>query len=166
MAEITLNGKLIHTSGDLPGVGAKAPDFRLTRSDLSDVGLGAFTGKKKILNIVASLDTGICAASARRFNELVASMPNTVVLTVSCDLPFAQERFCSAEGIENVITLSELRNRNFGQDYGMRIVDGPREGVLARAIVVVDERDTVVYTQLVPEIAQEPDYDGAVTAVQ
>ncbi len=159
MAEIKLKGNTIHTSGNLPGVGSKAPDFVLTRGDLEDVRLSDFAGKKKILNIVPSLDTGVCAASARRFDKEVAKLDNVVCLTVSDDLPFASSRFCKAEGVENVVTLSELRNRDFGKDYGCRIVDGPMAGLLSRAVVVLDEKDSVVYTEQVPEIVQEPDYD-------
>jgi thiol peroxidase len=166
MAKIKLKGDPIHTIGELPKVGSKAPDFRLTASDLSDQSLASWAGKRKILNIVPSLDTGVCAASARRFNELAGNMENTVVLTVSRDLPFAQERFCNAEGIKNVVTLSSLRDMNFGKDYGVEITDGPLAGILARAIVVLNEQDEVIYTELVPEIAQEPDYDRALEALK
>lgn len=165
MASITLKGSPINTIGELPAVGQKAPDFVLTKSDLSDVSLADFAGKKKILNIVPSLDTGVCAESARRFNREIAKKSDTVVLTISCDLPFAQERFCSAEGIDNVITLSQMRNRNFGKDYGVEIIDGPLAGILARAVIVLDQNDTVVYTELVPEIAQEPNYQAALEKV-
>jgi thiol peroxidase len=154
------------TSGDLPQVGMNAPDFTLTRSDLSDVSLKHFQGKKKLLNIVPSLDTGVCAASARRFNEEAASVPDAVVITVSCDLPFAQKRFCEVEGIENVEMLSELRTRTFGESYGVRMVDGPLAGLLSRAVVVIDEHDKVTYTEQVPEIAQEPAYDKAIEALK
>lgn len=165
MAQITLKGNPIHTSGDLPAVGSKAPDFTLTKGDLSDVSLADYAGKKKILNIVPSLDTGVCAASARKFNEEAAKLSNTAVLTISVDLPFAQSRFCEVEGIKNVEALSMMRNRDFGDDYGIEIVDGPLAGVLGRAVVVLDENDTVVYTELVPEIAQEPNYGKALEAV-
>jgi thiol peroxidase len=166
MARITLKGNPIHTSGELPGVGSKAPEFRLTRSDLSDASLADFAGFKKILNIVPSLDTGVCAASARRFNQEAAAVDGVRVLTISRDLPFAQSRFCAAEGIQNVVMLSELRDLGFGNAYGVRIVDGPLAGLLGRAVVVVDAQDRVIYTEQVPEIAQEPDYDKALAALK
>ena len=166
MANITLKGNAIHTEGELPKVGAKAPDFKLTSSDMKDHTLASFAGKKKILNIVPSLDTPVCATSTRRFNEEAGKLPNTVVLVVSNDLPFAQKRFCATEGIANVTALSELRTRDFGHDYGVRITDGPLAGVMSRAIVVIDEHDKVVYTEQVPEIAQEPDYAKALDAAK
>ena len=166
MATITFKGNPIHTSGELPKVGSKAPDFKLTRANLADVSLKDFAGKRKLLNIVPSLDTGVCAASARRFNQEAASVPGSVMLTISLDLPFAQARFCEAEGIEQVVPLSELRNRRFGEDYGVRIIDGPLAGLLSRAVVVLDANDTVVYVQQVPEIAQEPDYAPALAALR
>ena len=138
----------------------------LTTEDLQDVSLEKYSGKKKILNIVPSLDTGVCAASAKTFDARAPKLDNTVVLTISNDLPFAQARFCSAEGIENVQTLSQLRNRDFGRDYGVEMVSGPLAGLLARAVVVLDENNSVLYTELVPEIAQEPDYDSAVAALK
>lgn len=165
MAEITLKGNPIHTNGDLPAVGSKAPDFRLTNSDLADVGLADFAGKSKILSIVPSLDTGVCAESTRRFNELVASRDDVVVLVISADLPFAQGRFCSAEGIDRVVTLSIMRSRNFAKDYGVLIQDGPLAGITARAVVVLDADDKVLHTEMVPEIGQEPDYDAAFAAL-
>jgi thiol peroxidase len=166
MANITLRGNPIHTGGELPSVGSKAPDFVLTGSDLKDVSLEHFAGKKKILNIVPSLDTPVCAISTRKFNEDAGNMPNAVVLVVSNDLPFAMKRFCTTEGLKNVVALSELRSRDFGQAYGARITDGPMAGLLSRAIVVIDEHDKVVYTEQVPEIAQEPDYAKALAAAQ
>jgi thiol peroxidase len=166
MANITLRGNPIHTSGDLPKVGAKAPDFTLTGSDLKDVSLATYAGKKKILNIVPSLDTAVCATSTRHFNKDAGDLPNTVVLVVSNDLPFAQKRFCTTEGLANVVALSELRSRAFGDDYGARIKDGPMAGLLSRAVVVIDEHDHVVYTEQVPEIAQEPDYAKALAAAK
>jgi thiol peroxidase len=166
MAAITLKGNPIHTCGELPKVGSKAPDFELTRGDLSDVSLKDFAGKRKLLNIVPSLDTGVCAASTRRFNQDAAQVPGAVLLTISRDLPFAQARFCEAEGIKNVVAVSELRERRFGDDYGVRIVDGPLAGLLSRAVVVVDAGNRVVYTEQVPEIAQEPDYAKALAALQ
>jgi thiol peroxidase len=165
MATITVGGKPVKTSGDLPSVGSTAPDFLLTKGDLSDVSLKDFQGKKKILNIVTSLDTGVCANSAKRFEAEVSKLGNTVVLTVSCDLPFAQSRFCKAENVQKVITLSQLRNRNFGRDYGVEFVDGPLAGLTARSIVVLDENNKVVYNQQVPENGDEPDYDSALRAV-
>ncbi|HLE10203.1 MAG: lipid hydroperoxide peroxidase [Bdellovibrionales bacterium RIFOXYD12_FULL_39_22] len=165
MTKITLKGNSINTSGSLPALKSMARDFKLTKSDLSDVSLKDFSGKRKILNIVPSLDTGICAASARRFNNEASKIKNTVILTISCDLPFAQKRFCEAEGIANVVMLSELRSKAFGEDYGVRIIDGPLAGLLSRAIVVLDENNKVIYTEQVPEIAQEPQYDKALAAV-
>lgn len=165
MATTALKGSTVHTVGELPSSGSTAPDFLLTQADLSDVGLGEFSGKKKILNIVPSLDTGVCAASARRFDSEIASHDDAVVLTISNDLPFAQKRFCEASSIGNVVTLSQLRDRQFGKAYGVEIVDGPMAGLLARAIVVLDARNTVVHTELVPEITQEPNYDAALNAL-
>jgi len=166
MATVTLKGNPIHTIGELPAAGSKAPDFKLTTAELKDVSLADYKGKKKILNIVASLDTGVCATSARKFNEKAGSLPNTVVLVVSADLPFAAKRFCSTEGLQNVTTLSLMRSREFAKSYGVLITDGPMAGITARAIVVIDEDDKVKYTQLVPEIGQEPDYDKALAAVK
>jgi len=165
MAEITLKGNKIHTVGDLPAVGSDAPDFVLTGKDLSDVKLSDMRGKKVVLNIFASLDTDICAASVRRFNAEAQSKDNTVVVCASLDLPFAHSRFCSTEGLENVVSASELRDRNFGEAYGVRIVDGPMAGLLSRAVVVIDEAGKVTYTEQVPEIAQEPDYEAALKAL-
>ena len=163
MATITLQGNAIHTNGDLPAVGSQAPGFHLVDKDLNDVRLDAWAGKKKLINIVPSLDTGVCAASAKKFNE--NARDDVVFLTVSADLPFAQGRFCSAEGIDKVITLSLMRTRAFAKDYGVLIEDGPLAGICARAVVGIDENDKVVYTELVPEIAQEPDYDSALAAL-
>jgi len=166
MAQITLKGNTIHTIGTLPAKGSKAPDFKLTKGDLSDASLKDFAGKRKLLNIVPSLDTGVCAASARKFNVEAGKITNAVVLTISCDLPFAQKRFCEAEGIQAVVPLSELRTRKFGEDYGVRITDGPLAGLLSRAVVVLDAQDRVVYTEQVPEIAQEPNYEQALGALR
>jgi len=166
MAKITLGGMPIMTSGTLPAVGSAAPDFRLTREDLSDASLKDFAGKKKIVNIVPSLDTGVCAASARRFDHEVAAMADTVLLTVSNDLPFAMARFCKAEGLTNVISLSQLRDRKFGEDWGVAITTGPLEGLLSRAVVVLDANDRVVYAEQVPEIKQEPNYADALKAIR
>ena len=165
MAKITLKGTPIETVGSLPAVGSKAPDFKLTKGDLSDVSLADFAGKKKLLNIVPSLDTGVCAASARKFNQEATSVPGAILLTISTDLPFAQKRFCEAEGIANVVPLSELRARSFGEAYGVRISTGPLAGVLSRAVVVLDEKDVVAYTEQVPEITQEPNYSAALAAL-
>lgn len=166
MADITHKGNKVHTRGSLPAVGSRAPDFLLTRADLSDARLADFKGKRKILNIVPSLDTGVCAASVRRFNREAAQLPNVVILTISNDLPFAQKRFCEAEGIDKVITLSQLRNRDFGAAYGVEMTDGPLAGLLSRAVLVVDENDRVLDDQQVPEITQEPDYARAIAAVK
>jgi thioredoxin-dependent peroxiredoxin len=166
MATITLRGNPINTSGNLPVVGETAPNFVLTKGDLSDVSLKDFEGKRKLLNIVPSLDTGICAASARRFNQEAEAVQDTVVLTISDDLPFAQKRFCEDEGIKNVVMLSELRSRDFGGDYGVRITQGPLTGLLSRAIVVLDKENRVVYTEQVPEITQEPNYEAALKALR
>jgi thiol peroxidase len=166
MATITLGGTSILTAGNLPAKGTKAPDFILTKEDLSDVSLKDFAGKKKIVNIVPSLDTGVCAASARRFDHEVAALGDAVLLTVSCDLPFAMARFCKAEGLSNVISLSQMRNRNFGRDWGVEMTTGPLAGILSRAVVVLDASDTVVYAEQVPEIKQEPDYAKALAAVK
>ena len=166
MAQVTLKGNPIHTNGDLPAVGAKAPDFKLTAGDLKDVSLADYRGKKKILNIVPSLDTPTCATSTRRFNESAGKLANTVVLVVSADLPFAAKRFCTTEGLQNVVPLSLMRDKSFAKDYGVLLQDGPLAGITARAVVVVDEGDQVVYRQLVPEIGQEPDYENALAAAR
>ena len=166
MAKITFQGNPVATTGDLPKVGDNAPVFVLTNESLEDVSLSTYRGKKKILNIVPSLDTSVCAASARRFDKEVGALSDVVCLTISDDLPFASSRFCKTEGVSNVVTLSELRNRDFGSSYGCRIVDGPLAGLLSRAVVVLDASDTVVYTEQVPEITQEPDYGKALEAVR
>jgi thioredoxin-dependent peroxiredoxin len=165
MAQVTFKGNPIQTNGELPPVGAKAPAFKLTGADLKDVSLEDYRGKRKVLNIVPSLDTPTCATSTRRFNKEASSLPNAVVLVVSADLPFAAKRFCTTEGLTNVVTLSLMRDKNFAKDYGVLIQDGPLQGVTARAVVVLDENDKVVYRQLVPEISQEPDYDAALKAI-
>jgi thiol peroxidase len=166
MAEVLFKGNKIHTSGKLPKVGARAPDFRLTRGDLVDVSLKDFAGKKKILSIVHSLDTGTCAASAKAFEARASQLPGTVILTVSNDLPFAQKRFCESENIHNVVPLSQMRDRKFGRDYGVEYLDGPIAGLLARAVVVIDEQDRVLYTQQVAETSQEPDYEAVLKAAR
>jgi len=165
MAHITLKGNPVTTIGDLPAKGSKAPDFTLTTGELEDVNLETYQGKKKILNIVPSLDTGVCAASAKTFDRRAHTLENTVVITVSHDLPFAQQRFCKTEGVDNVETLSAFRSGSFGRDYGVEIGDGPMKGLLSRAVVILDEENRVVYTEQVPEIAQEPDYDAAIAAL-
>ena len=166
MAQITLRGTPVRTNGELPAVGAKAPDFKLTGGDLKDVSLASYQGKRKILNIVPSLDTEVCATSTRKFNQAAGKLPNTVVLVVSADLPFAAKRFCTIEGLQNVVPLSLMRGKGFAKDYGVLLEDGPLAGITARAVVVVDENDKVVYRQLVPEIGQEPDYDKALAAAR
>jgi thiol peroxidase len=164
MAEITLRGNPIHTVGELPKVGATAPAFTLTGGDLADVTAGAFAGKTLILNIFPSIDTQVCAASVRAFNEKAGSRGDAAVLNVSADLPFAQTRFCGAEGIENVTSASTFRSE-FGDAFGVRIVDGPLAGLMSRAVVIVDPDGVVTYTEQVPEIAQEPNYDAALAAL-
>ncbi len=165
MTAITLHGDAINTNGDLPAKGSTAPDFTLTNGELEDVSLADFSGKKKLLNIVPSLDTGVCAISTKKFNEAAQKHPDSVFLTISADLPFAQGRFCEAENIDAVKTLSTVRSASFAKDYGVHIVDGPLRGFNARAVVVLDEDNKVLYTELVPEIAQEPDYDAALAAL-
>jgi thiol peroxidase len=164
MATITFQGKPLHTSGELPAVGEKAPDFTLVNGKLADVTLATYAGQKKVLNIVPSLDTPTCAASTRKFNEKAAHLYHTVVLVISADLPFAQCRFCEAEGIKNVIPLSTFRS-SFADDYGVKLLDTFLRGLTARAIVIIDEHDNVIYTQLVSEIADEPDYEHALAAL-
>jgi len=167
MAEITLKGNAIHTNGDIPKTGDKAPDFKLTGTDLSDVSLKDFKGKKVVLNIFPSLDTEVCANSVRKFNAEAGDMDNTVVVSVSKDLPFAHNRFCSTEGLDNVVSTSEMRpDSTFSEDYGLQIVDGPMAGLMARTVVILDENGKVTYTELVPEIAQEPDYASAIKALK
>ena len=165
MANITFKGSPVQTSGELPVKGASAPDFTLVNRDLSETKLSDFKGKNVVLNIFPSLDTGTCAASVRRFNKEAASLDNTVVLGISADLPFAAGRFCSAEGIENVITLSTFRDNDFGKDYGLVMNNGPLRGLLARAVVVIDSEGKVLHTELVSEIAQEPDYQSAINSI-
>lgn len=165
MATITRKGAQINTSGNLPETGTIAPGFTLVDSDLSDISLSDFSGKAVILNIFPSIDTPTCAQSVRSFNEKAAQMNNTVVLCISPDLPFAHKRFCEAEGIENVIPLSTFRAPEFGDLYGVTMTTTQRRGLLARAVVVVDPNGTIVYTELVPEITQEPDYPKALDAI-
>ncbi|MEM8619043.1 MAG: thiol peroxidase [Actinomycetota bacterium] len=164
MAEVTLGGNAVHTSGDLPAVGSAAPNYTLTGSDLGDVSASDMAGKNVVLNIFPSVDTPTCATSVRTFNQRAADLDNTVVLCVSADLPFAQGRFCGAEGIQNVTTASSFRS-DFGSDFGVTLTDGPLAGVLARAVVVVGPDGNVKHTELVGEIANEPNYDAALAAI-
>jgi thiol peroxidase len=166
MATIALKGNPIHTIGLLPEVGVKAPDFLLTKTDLSDATLSEYTGKKIILNIFPSLDTAVCATSVRKFNAEAQKHPNTVVLCVSKDLPFAHARFCATEGLNDVIPMSELRNDNFGKAYGVLIIDGPLAGLFSRAVVVINETGKVIYCEQVPDIVQEPDYEAALASLK
>ena len=166
MATVTLKGNPIDVAGSLPKAGQQAPAFSLVGKDLKDVSLADFKGKRKVLNIVPSLDTPVCATSTRKFNEKAASLANTVVLVISADLPFASGRFCAAEGLNNVTTLSTLRGREFMKAYGVEITTGPLAGVTARAVVVLDENDRVLHSELVPEIAQEPNYESALNALK
>ena len=166
MHTVTFGGEPINVGGEFPRVGDTAPSFMLVDKDLKDVSLSNYYGKRKVLNIVPSLDTPVCQASARRFNSIVASLPNTVVLVISADLPFAQARYCGAEGLNNVVTLSTMRGRDFHKQYGVMIMDPPLSGLTARAVVVLDENDKVVWSELVPEIKQEPNYDAALAAAK
>ncbi len=166
MSTVTLEGNPLHVEGHFPQPGDKAHSFMLVDKDLNDVALSHFKGKRKVLSIVPSLDTPTCAASTRVFNEKASSLPNAVVIVISSDLPFAQSRFCGAEGLNNVVTLSTLRGRDFHRDYGVLITEHPLTGLTARAVIVLDENDTVLYSQLVPEIADEPDYDAALAALK
>lgn len=165
MAQITLEGNPFNTVGDLPAVGSQAPGFTLTGTDLGDVTLEKYSGKKVVLNIFPSLDTPVCADSVRRFNKEASSMDNTVVLCISADLPFAFARFCSTEGLNDVVSLSTFKSPDFGRDYGVGIAEGVLAGLMSRAVVVLDESGKVVYTEQVPEIVQEPDYDAALAAL-
>ncbi len=166
MATVILGGNPVNTSGELPAVGSQAPDFKLTKTDLGDVSLADFAGKKIILNIFVSIDTGVCATSVKTFNSEAGGLGGTAVLCVSKDLPFAHGRFCGAEGIENVTSLSDLRGSDFGRAYGVLMTDGSLAGLFARSIVVVDESGKVVYTELVPTVSDEPNYKAALAAVK
>lgn len=161
MAKITLKGNPIHTHGNLPQVGTKAPDFTLVDAQLHNHSLKDYQGRRKLLSIVPSLDTPVCLLSTQKFNEKIKAHPDVAILVISADLPFAQKRVCSQEHIANIIPLSMMRNKEFAMAYGVMIEDGPLAGICARAIVVLDENDHVLYTELVPEIAQEPNYDKA-----
>jgi len=165
MSQVTFKGQPIQVDGAFPAVGSAAPAFQLVGGDLADVALSGFAGKRKVLNIFPSVDTGVCAASVRRFNELAGKLANTVVLCISADLPFAQARFCGAEGLDQVVNLSLMRGRQFLKDYGVAIASGPLAGLAARAVVVLDEHDKVLHAELVGEIAQEPNYDAALKAL-
>ncbi len=165
MAQTALEGNTVNTNGDLPAVGSQAPDFKLVDKDLNDLTLADFKGKKKLLNIVPSLDTPVCATSTRKFNEQADAKANSVMLIISADLPFAMGRFCGAESVDKVTPLSMMRSRKFAKDYGVLLEDGPLAGITARAVIVLDENDKVVYTELVPEITQEPNYDAALAAL-
>lgn len=166
MSTITFKGTTVNTSGQLPAKGTAAPDFALVKTDLSEISLKDLKGKKVVLNIFPSIDTGVCAASVRKFNKEAASLANTVILAISADLPFAAGRFCSVEGIENVYPASAFRSPEFAKEYGLLMVDGPLKGLLARSVVVIDADGKVVYTELVPEVTHEPDYDAAISAVK
>jgi len=165
VAQITLKGNPIHTSGELPRVGGPAPAFTLVKTDLAEAGLKDFAGRRVVLNIFPSLDTPTCATSVRKFNALVSALPNVTVLCISADLPFAASRFCTTEGLANVVPASCFRSPEFGQAYGVALVDGPLRGLLARSIVVVDEQGKVLHTELVAEIAHEPNYDAALAVL-
>jgi thiol peroxidase len=166
MAKITLAGNQINTIGELPEKGIKASDFSLVKTDLSTLSLKDLKGKKVVLNIFPSLDTDVCAASVRRFNKEVGDLKNTVVVCVSKDLPFAHKRFCTTEGLENVLNASDFKDGSFGEKYGVTIADGPLAGLHSRAVVVLDEEGKVVYNEQVPEIVQEPNYEAALNAVK
>lgn len=163
---VHFQGNDVPVAGQFPQAGEKAKPFTLVAKDLNDVSLANFAGKRKVLNIFPSIDTGVCAASVRKFNERSGDANNTVVLCISADLPFAQSRFCGAEGVNNVVTLSAMRGSEFKEDYGVAIADGPLKGLTARAVVVLDENDTVIYSELVDEITHEPDYDAALAALK
>jgi len=165
MATVNLKGNAIHTNGDLPAVGNQLPAFRLVDKDLNDKTLETWAGKKKLISIVPSLDTGVCATSTKKFEELVANQNDIVVLIISADLPFAQARYCTAENLSNVETLSMMRSRSFAKDYGVLLEDGPLAGITGRAVIVANGDNKVLYTELVPEITQEPDYDKAMSAL-
>lgn len=165
MAQTKLGENTVNTLGNLPEVGSTAPDFILTGNDLKPVRLSDFKGKKVVLNIFPSIDTGVCATSVREFNKRASSLDNTVVLCISKDLPFAFRRFCGAEGIDKVVTLSDFKNGGFSKDYGMEMVDGGMNGLFARSIAVIDEQGKVNHTEIVPTIGQEPNYDAALKAL-
>jgi thiol peroxidase len=163
---VLLAGKPIHLAGHFPTVGSKAPSFSLVGTDLADMSLASFGSRRKVLNIVPSLDTPVCQTSTRKFNEQAGKMTDTVVLVIAADLPFAMKRFCETEGLENVVSLSTLRGREFMANYGVEIIDGPLAGLTARAVLVLDGNNTVLHAELVPEIKQEPDYAAALAALK
>ncbi len=163
---VTLQGNPFKLTGELPQTGAQAPDFKAAKADLSDVKLSGYKGKRVILNVFPSIDTGVCAQSVRRFNKLASELDNTVVLCISKDLPFASSRFCAAEGLSNVETLSLFRDDDMAKAYGLEIAEGPMRGLMARSVFVLDENGKILYTQLVPEITEEPDYDSALAALK
>jgi len=165
MTKITLKGNEIHTNGDIPKIGDEAPDFVLVNEDLNNVTLEDYKNKNKILSIVPSLDTPVCQTSTKVFNEKASSVKDTIILTISADLPFSMTRFCSSEKLNNIKSLSMMRSRNFAKDYGVLIVDGPLAGITARAVVVIDKNNIVIHSELVKEIADEPDYDGALNCL-
>lgn len=165
MAKITFKGSEVNTIGNLPKVGEKAIDFVLVGSDLSELKLADYKGKNIVLNVFPSIDTGVCATSVRKFNKEAAKLSNTVVLAVSADLPFASGRFCTTEGIENVLPASVFRNPEFGKEYGVLMVDGPLKGLLARCVIIINSEGNISYTELVPEIGQEPDYQSAINSI-
>jgi thioredoxin-dependent peroxiredoxin len=165
MASITLGGNPIHTNGELPAVGSKAADFNLIKIDLGTSSLADFAGSRLVFNIFPSIDTGTCAASVRKFNEKASTVSNTKVLCISRDLPFAQKRFCGAEGLENVINLSDFKDGSFGKNYGLEITDGPLAGLHSRVVLVVDENGTILYAEQVNEIADEPNYEAALAVL-
>jgi thiol peroxidase len=166
MAKITFKGNPVNTSGNLPSKGSKASEFSLVKSDLSSLSLSELKGKKLLLNIFPSVGTSVCSTSIRKFNQMAAGMANTMVLAISKDLPFAHKDFCTTEGITNVVTLSGFRDTAFGKAYGVDTLDGPFAGLYARSVVVLDEAGKVIYTQLVPDTTQEPDYDAALNALK
>ena len=166
MEKTAFNGMTVHTNGNMPKTGENAPDFTAVKNDLSELTLSSLHGKRVVMNIFPSLDTGVCATSVRKFNQAAASLANTAVLALSLDLPFAQGRFCTTEGIENVTPLSLFRNGEFAERYGLLMTDGPLKGLMARCVIVVNEDGKIIYEQLVPEITQEPDYEAALAALK
>ena len=166
MATITFQGNPVETIGTLPSVGNKAPAFTLTKTDLTDATLNDYAGKRIVMNIFPSIDTPVCAITVHHFNDEASKLDNVVILCISADLPFAQQRYCAAEGLENVVPLSLFRSPAFGKDYGATIAEGPLAGLMSRAVVIIDESGTVIHTQQVSEIADEPDYDAALTVLK
>jgi thiol peroxidase len=165
MAKITFKGNPVKISGNLPAKGTQAPDFTLVKSDLSTLSLVEFRGKKVVMNIFPSIETSVCSTSVRKFNQMAAGMKNSVVLAISKDLPLAHKRFCTTEGIDNLVTLSGFRDSSFGKEYGVDTLEGPFTGLYARSVIILDEKGKVIYTQLVPETTEEPDYESAIAAL-